>query len=71
MSARATRSTPRLVVGLIAAGLVAFAALLLLLAYRRPDRGRRATAAAHALSVSAIGFKGLVDAGRRASARPA
>jgi hypothetical protein len=53
---------PRLVFGLIAAGLIAFASLVLLLAFGGslgdPGRsGGRATA----LSVSAVGFKGLVD----------
>lgn len=49
---------PRLVFGLVAAGLIAFGALVLLLAFGggAPRDGR-----AHALSVSATGFKGLVD----------
>jgi hypothetical protein len=52
---------PRLVFGLIAAGILAFAALVLLLAFgdnfgRSGNRDGRA----HALSVSAVGFKALV-----------
>lgn len=50
---------PRLVVGMIVAGIVAFAALLLLLAYgSRLGSGR--SGQANALSVAATGFKGLV-----------
>lgn len=51
---------PRLVFGLIAAGLAAFAALLLLLAFGG-NIGSGRDGRAHALSVSAVGFKGLVD----------
>jgi hypothetical protein len=51
---------PRLVLGLIAAGLAAFAALLLLLAFGT-NAGSGRDGRAHALSVSAVGFKGLVD----------
>lgn len=50
---------PRLVVGLIVAGLIGFAALVLLLAYGGGGAVREGRA--HAQSVSAIGFKGLVD----------
>ena len=59
MSAQAQPFNARLVVGLIVAGLVAFAALLLLVAYGNrlgPVGGARAPA----LSVGATGFKGLV-----------
>lgn len=59
MSRAANPFNPKLVFGLIAAGVMGFAALLLLLAYGgtmgTPRDGR-----AHALSVSATGFKGLV-----------
>ena len=53
---------PRLVFGLIGAGILAFTALVLLMAFgdnlgRNGSRDGRA----HALSVSAVGFKGLVD----------
>jgi len=51
---------PRLVFGLIAAGLAAFAALVLLLAFGG-SVGSGRDGRAHALSVSAVGFKGLVD----------
>lgn len=51
---------PRLVFGLIAAGVAAFAALLLLLAFGGGPNNRT-DGRAHALSVSAVGFKGLVD----------
>lgn len=51
---------PRLVFGLVAAGIAAFAALLLLLAFGS-GQNNRTDGRAHALSVSAIGFKGLVD----------
>ena len=51
---------PRMVVGLIAAGIVGFLVLMLLLAFG--DRiGSRTTGRANALSVSAVGYKGLVD----------
>jgi hypothetical protein len=53
---------PRLVFGLIAAGLIAFVALVLLLAFggNSSDSGRGG-GRANALAVSAVGFKGLVD----------
>ncbi|MFN3944909.1 MAG: hypothetical protein ACK4K7_08260 [Allosphingosinicella sp.] len=51
---------PRLIAGIVAAGIAAFGALLLVLAFadelRPGGDGRRA----HALSVSALGFQGLV-----------
>lgn len=51
---------PKLVFGLIAAGIVAFGALLLLLAFgTTPSVGREGRG--HALSVAATGFRGLVD----------
>ncbi len=51
---------PKLVIGLIVAGVVAFGALLLLLAYGgNMSSGRDGRA--HALSISAVGYKGLVD----------
>ena len=50
---------PRLVIGLIAAGIVAFGAMLLLIAYGG-NIGSSRSGRAHALSVAAIGFKGLV-----------
>jgi hypothetical protein len=51
---------PRLVVGLVVAGILAFAALVLLLAFgSRIGTGQDGRA--HALSVSAVGYKGLVD----------
>ena len=52
---------PRMVVGLIAAGVLAFAAMLLLMAYgagANPQGSRDGRA--HALSTAATGFKGLV-----------
>lgn len=49
---------PRLVIGLIVAGVTAFAAMLLLIAYGNFGSGRDGRA--HALSVAAVGFKGLV-----------
>ncbi|HKR23973.1 MAG TPA: hypothetical protein VJS15_01840 [Allosphingosinicella sp.] len=53
---------PRLVFGLIAAGILAFAALVLLLAFGgAPQSPGGREGRAHALSVSATGFKGLVD----------
>ena len=51
---------PRLVLGMIAAGIITFAALILLLAYGGGIGGGR-DGRAHALSTSAVGFKGLVD----------
>jgi hypothetical protein len=52
---------PRLVFGLVAAGILAFVALVLLLAYGdRLNSGRR-DGRPHALSVAAVGYKGLVD----------
>ncbi|HWT13706.1 MAG TPA: hypothetical protein VN231_13205 [Allosphingosinicella sp.] len=50
---------PRLVVGLIVAGLVAFAAMMLLIAYA-PAPGASRDGRGHVLSVAATGFKGLV-----------
>jgi len=50
----------RLVAGLIAAGILAFAAFLVLAAYAGDLRSGR-DGRPHALSVSAIGYKGLVD----------
>ena len=50
---------PRLVIGLIAAGIASFAALLLLLAYGG-GIGASSDGRAHALSGAATGFKGLV-----------
>jgi hypothetical protein len=51
---------PRLVFGLVAAGVLAFICLMLLIAYGGAlNQGRDGRA--HALSVSAIGYKGLVD----------
>ncbi len=50
---------PRVVAALVAAGIVAFALFLLLLAYAGDLRAGR-DGRAHALSGSAIGFKGLV-----------
>lgn len=50
---------PRVAVGLIAAGIVAFAALMLLVAYGG-GISPRGDGRAHALSGSAVGFKGLV-----------
>lgn len=51
---------PRLVIGLIVAGIAGFAALLLLIAYGGAPGSTR-DGRATALSVSAIGFKGLVE----------
>jgi hypothetical protein len=51
---------PRLVAGMIAAGIITFAALMLLIAYGG-GIGGRSDGRAHALSTSAVGFKGLVD----------
>lgn len=59
MSRAANPFNPKLVFGLIAAGVVGFAALLLLLAYGG-NMGTPRDGRAHALSVSATGFKGLV-----------
>src|SRR3712207_3267364 len=50
----------RLMIGLIAAGIVAFAAFMVLAAYAGDFRSGR-DGRAHALSVSATGFKGIVD----------
>lgn len=50
---------PRVAVGLIGAGIVAFAALMLLVAYGG-GAAPRGDGRAHALSGSAVGFKGLV-----------
>ncbi|MDB5722375.1 MAG: hypothetical protein JWP15_2993 [Alphaproteobacteria bacterium] len=50
---------PRVVAGLVSAGILAFAAFLFLFAYAG-DLGRGHDGRAHALSVSAIGFQGLV-----------
>lgn len=50
---------PRLVVGLIAAGIVGFAAMLLLMAYGG-NPGSRSDGRAHALSSAATGYRGLV-----------
>ena len=50
---------PRVAVGLIVAGIVAFAALMLLVAYGG-GIAPRGDGRAHALSGSAVGFKGLV-----------
>lgn len=50
---------PRLVAGLIAGGIVAFAAFVLLSAYAQDFRSGR-DGRGHALSVSAVGFKGIV-----------
>ena len=68
---RTSRSTRKLVIGLIVAGDRRLRALLLLLAYGGGSTPRPRRRARHALSVSAVGFKGIVDAGRRISARPA
>lgn len=51
---------PRLVVGLVAASLLAFAALVLLIAFGG-NLGTGRDGRAHALSIAAVGFKGLVD----------
>ncbi|MDP8913529.1 MAG: hypothetical protein M3N39_08140, partial [Pseudomonadota bacterium] len=50
----------RLVAALIAAGIAAFAAFMLLAAYAGDFRSGR-DGRAHALSVAAVGFKGVVD----------
>jgi hypothetical protein len=50
----------KLMLGLIAAGIVAFGAFMLLAAYAGDFRSGR-DGRAHALSVSATGFKGIVD----------
>ena len=53
---------PKLVIGLILAGIAAFAALLLLLAFGGgPGGGSSRDGRAHALAVSAVGYKGLVS----------
>jgi hypothetical protein len=59
MSRAVSPFNPKLVFGLIAAGMVGFAALLLLLAYGG-NMGTPRDGRGHALSVSATGFKGLV-----------
>ncbi|MDQ8757735.1 hypothetical protein RCO27_16015 [Sphingosinicella sp. LHD-64] len=59
MSKAANPFNPKLVFGLIAAGIAGFAALLLLLAYGS-NLGTPRDGRAHVLSVSATGFKGLV-----------
>jgi hypothetical protein len=51
---------PRLVVGLVAASLAAFAALVLLIAFGG-SLGTGRDGRANALSIAAVGFKGLVD----------
>lgn len=51
---------PRLVVGLIAAGIVAFGAMLLLIAYGG-NMGSSRDGRTHALSAAATGYKGLVS----------
>ncbi|HEV2079162.1 MAG TPA: hypothetical protein VGR19_04600 [Allosphingosinicella sp.] len=51
---------PRVVFGLVAAGSLAFLGFLVLTAYAGDFRSGR-DGRAHALSVSAVGFKGLVD----------
>ncbi len=50
---------PRLVVGLIGAGIIAFAAMLLLLAYGGGLGAPRSGGGANVQSVAATGFKGL------------
>jgi hypothetical protein len=52
---------PRLMLGLVAAGIVAFAALLLLMAYGGGERRPSRDGGAHALSESAVGYSGLVS----------
>lgn len=52
---------PRLVYGLIAAGIAAFAALILLLAYAEPPLRQARVDRAQMLSNSAVGYKALVD----------
>ena len=59
MSAAANPFNPRLVIGLIFAGIASFTALLLLLAYGGNIAPPRSGGRADALSVSATGFKGL------------
>lgn len=59
----------RVVVGLIAAGIVAFSAFLLLSAYASDFRTSR-DGRAHALSVSAVGFAGLVKLLEAVGERP-
>jgi hypothetical protein len=51
---------PRLIAGLVAAGILAFIGFVVLTAYSGNFRSGR-DGRAHALSVSAVGFKGLVD----------
>ena len=51
---------PRVVAALLVAGLLAFAAFVVLLAYAG-DIGRGRDSRAHALSSSAVGFRGLLD----------
>jgi hypothetical protein len=51
---------PRLVIGLVSLSLIAFVALVLLLAFGA-NLGTGRDGRAHALSVSAVGYKGLVD----------
>nr|MDQ4086588.1 hypothetical protein [Pseudomonadota bacterium] len=50
---------PRLVIGLIAAGVAAFGAMMLLIAYGG-NLGSGRDGRAHALSIAATGYKGLV-----------
>ena len=57
---KAETFNPKLVIGMIVAGLVAFTALLLLIAYGG-GMGSRPQGAAHIQSPAATGFKGLVD----------
>ena len=59
MSAAAQPFNPRLVVGLIIAGLIGFAALILLIAYGGGLNGSGDSARANALSRSAIGYQAL------------
>lgn len=51
---------PRLMIGLVAAGILAFAAFMVLAAYAGDFRAGR-DGRSHALSVSAVGYRGLVD----------
>jgi hypothetical protein len=60
MSKAANPFNPKLVFGLIAAGIAGFAALLLLLAYGS-NLGTPRDGRAHAQSVAATGYKGLVE----------
>jgi hypothetical protein len=60
VSASGQPFNPRLVIGLIAAGIAGFIALLLLVAFGG-SLGAGRDGRAHALSVSAVGYKGLVD----------